>query len=190
MGNSGQPYEVKLLNRLLDFDENLCELLFSRNMTLFFYKIFWKRYLVDFLLHKCHCFKSDSGARPPAKREREGHPPRCRTSQKKGHHSVNFGPILTILGSKWPQRIDLSFKIVFLMWKWLEITLILDWKDLFWSAFLFRLHLIIFRGLFEQFIAIFALNNTVPYDRSNLCGHLEPKMAQIGPKLTEWWPFF
>ena len=38
MGNSAEPYEVKLLNRLLDFDENLCELLFFRNMTLFFIK--------------------------------------------------------------------------------------------------------------------------------------------------------
>ena len=130
------------------------------------------------------------GLPPPGKREREGRPPRCSTSWKKGHHSVNFGPILTILGSKWPQRIDLSFKTVFLILKWLEITLIFDWKDLFWSAFLFRLHLIIFRGRFEPFIAIFAFKNSVPNERSLLRGHLEPKMAMIGPKLTKWWPFF
>ena len=30
----------------------------------------------------------------------------------------------------------------------------------------------------------------VPNERSTLCGHLEPKMAKIGPELTEWWPFF
>ena len=48
------------------------------------------------------------GLAPPGKREREGRPPRCSTSWKKGHHSVNSGPILAIFGSKWPQRIDLS----------------------------------------------------------------------------------
>ena len=40
VGNSAEPYEVKLLNRLLDFDENLCELIFHQGITLFFYKIF------------------------------------------------------------------------------------------------------------------------------------------------------
>ena len=110
MSNPAEPYEVKLLNRLLDFDENLCELIISQGITLFFYKIFWNRYLVDFLLHKWHFSKSDSGAR---EREREGRPPRCSTSWKKGHHSVNSGPILAILGSKWPQRRDLSFGTVF-----------------------------------------------------------------------------
>ena len=32
----------------------------------------------------------------------------------------------------------------------------------------------------------FYIQNTVPNDRSILCGHLEPKMVKIGPKLTEW----
>ena len=32
----------------------------------------------------------------------------------------------------------------------------------------------------------FVLENMVPNERSTLCGHLEPKMAKIGPELTEW----
>ena len=129
---------------------------------------------------------------PPAKREREREaaPLRCTTVQKNGHHSVNFGPILAIFGSKWPQRIDLSFGTVFLMQKWLENAQIIERKGHFWPAFPFQFRPITFWWHFEQFVAIFALKNMVSYYRFLLCGHLEPKMAKIGPKLSEWWPFF
>ena len=130
------------------------------------------------------------GLAPPGKREREGRPPRCSTSWKKGHHSVNFGPILTILGSKWPQGIDLSLKTVFLMWKWLESTQIVNWIRRFWSGFYPGFTLTFFPTAFWAVCSPFPSKNKVPSDRSIPCGHLEPKMAKIGPKLTKWRPFF
>ena len=79
MGNSAEPYEVKLLNRLLDFHENLCELIVSQGITLFFIKFseigtLWIFYFISDSLFG----RALSAA--AAKREREGRPPRCSTS--------------------------------------------------------------------------------------------------------------
>ena len=150
-----------------------------------FYKIFWNRYLVDFLLHKWHFSKS--GAR---EREWEGRPPRCSTSWKKGHHLVKSGPILAILGSKWPQRVDLSFGTMFSNAKMAINGSKRPRKMIRWS----RKRKVDQKRSFQSKITVicshFYIKNTVSNDRSILCGHLEPKMVKIGPKLTEWWPFF
>ena len=152
-----------------------------------FYKIFWNRYLVDFLLHKWHFSKSDSGAQ---EREREGRTPRWSTSWKKGHHSVNSGPILAILGSKWPQRLDLSYGTVLFNAKMAINCSKSPRKMIRWSRKRKADQKRSFQSKIRVISSHFHIKNTVLNDRSILCGHLEPKMVKIGPKLTEWWPFF
>ena len=132
------------------------------------------------------------GAACKAKREREGRHPLggCKTSQKNGRHLVKYGPILAFLGSKWPQRRDLLFgtmffnaKMTFKYSKCLQKVIGRNRKGIADQKRPFYLMILVSSSHFH-------IQNTVPNDRSNLCGHLEPKMVKIGPKLTEWWPFF
>ena len=107
--------------------------------------------------------------------------------QKNGRHSVNFGPIWASLGSKWPQRAGLWFRTVLFFVKMAKNYSKCQIKGpflirYFWTS--------LFQRRFDLLPAIFELKNTASNDRSGLCGHLEPKLAKIGPKLTKWWPFY
>ena len=136
------------------------------------------------------------GARPYRRRQSESERAAlhweggCRTPYKKGHHSVNFGPIVAILGSKWPQRRDLLYETMFFSAKmdincskWLQNVIGRNRKgktDQTWPI----------QSKIWVISSHFHIQNTFPNDRSTLCGHLEPKMVKIGPKLTKSWPFF
>ena len=101
-----------------------------------------------------------------------------------------FWSNLAIFGSKWPQRIDLSFGTVLFNAKMAINCSKSPRKMIRWSRKRKADQKRSFQSKIRVISSHFRIKNTILNDRSILCGHLEPKMVKIGPKLTEWWPFF